>query len=322
MKRSVPRPILCVDLAPAMQEIRVFASVELGGVNRGTAISHAPAGKGTNAAHVLKTIGPEPLLTALAGGTTGTMHRRGVQALGIRTAYVTTTAQTRVCVTLIERDTRRVTELIEEAALPTPQEWRTFHQKFVRLISRASVLTLSGALMPGAAATVYRDLVAIAAARQVPVIIDSQRAPLLEALACRPLLAKLNVRELENTLGTAIRTTRAITAGARELIARGAGHVLVTHGDRGAWLVDADATWHFTTPSLSVCNSIGSGDAVTAGIASGLSRNRALLEAVRLGIACGAANVLTPTPGSVKVGDVRRLLPGILCQRVSGPARE
>lgn len=316
MKPAISRPILCVDLTPAVQEIRVFASVELGGVNRGVSISHSPAGKGTNTAHVVKTIGPEPLLTGFVGGATGTFHRRGVRALGIRTAFITTTARTRVCVTLIERESHRVTELIEEAALPTPQEWREFHRAFTRLISQASVLTLSGALMPGAPATVYRDLAAAAAGKHVPAIVDSQRAPLLESLTARPFLAKLNVRELENTLGTTMKTPHAIVTGARKLLARGAQNVLVTQGECGAWLMDAEAAWHFKTPRVTVCNSIGSGDAVTAGIASGLSRKQSLLEAVRLGVACGAANVLTPTPGTVDLADVKRLLAKVTCRRM------
>ena len=216
----------------------------MGVVNRCLSVHHCPAGKGTNAAHVLKTLGHEPVLTGFAGGATGALLRRELAALGIRTAFVRTLARTRVCVTLIERDTNRATELVEEAALPTFQEWKTFHRVFDRLIARAGLVTLTGALMPGAPATLYGELARVAGARQVPVIIDSQRTPLLEALAQHPLLAKLNVHELENTLGTAITTPPAIVAGARQLLARGARNVLVTRGEQGAWLVAPDSAWH------------------------------------------------------------------------------
>ena len=317
MKRPVPRPILCVELTPALQDTRVFAAIEMNGVNRALSVARSPAGKSTNTARVLNTIGPAPWLTGFTGGATGALYRRGVAALGLRAAWVATAAPTRVCVTLLERDTQRVTELIEEAPLPTRQEWLAFRRTFGRLISRAGLVTLSGSLMPGAPPTVYRDLAALAAARRVPVIIDSQRAPLLEALAARPALVKLNLRELGNTLGTPVKTLRAIAADARELLARGAENVLVTHGEHGAWLVTTATLWHFPSPRVPVCNSIGSGDAVTAGIASGLSRGQPLLEAVRLGIACGAANVLTPTPGLVNLRDVKRLLPGIMYRRIA-----
>jgi tagatose 6-phosphate kinase len=54
-------------------------------------------------------------------------------------------------------------------------------------------------------------------------------------------------------------------------------------------------------------NAIGSGDAMMAGIAVGLVRGRSMLEAVRFGAACGAANAMTTEPGFVRMGDVRRL---------------
>ncbi len=315
MNTSSARSILCVGLTPAIQEIRVFASLKMGDVNRSLSVSHCPAGKGTNVAHVLRTLGHNPWLTGFVGGDTGITYRRDLDRLGIRTDFVETAARTRVCVTMIERDTNRITELVEESALPTAAEWRAFRRTFARLLARSSMVTLTGALMPGAPATLYRDLAAMAGKHDTPVIIDSQKAPLLDALAHGPVVAKLNVHELENTLAVRATTTRAIVAGAGELLARGARHVLVTHGEHGAWLVDETGARHYPSPKVRVCNPIGSGDAVTAGIALGLSRGQSVGDAVRLGIACGAANVLTPTPGTVKPGDVKRLLRKIACRR-------
>ena len=214
----------------------------------------------------------------------------------------------RVCVTIRDEATGRVTELVEEAPLPKPGEWRAFYRQYDRLVKRAGLVAISGALMPGAPADVYAKL---CAAAKKPVIIDSQREPLLRALRHRPLLAKLNVHELENTLGKT-----PVVAGARQLIERGAGNVLVTHGAKGAWLVTPAAVWFFTPPRIQPVNPIGSGDAVTAGIVVGFLRGAELPEAVRLGIACGAANALTPTSGQVIPGDVRRLLPAVKLRRV------
>ena len=307
MKTAAARPVLCVGLTPAVQEVREFAALEMGGVNRSFTVTHSSAGKGTNVAHVLKTLGHDPVLTGFIGGATGAQYAGFVRALGIRTDFVTTAARTRVCVTLIERDTGRITELVEEASLPTPAEWRAFHRKFAARLKRTSLLTLTGALMPGAPAKLYAQLTHAAQKFAVPVLIDSQKAPLLAALAHRPLLAKLNVHELENTLATQLPRPNAIIAGARDLVARGAQHVLVTHGEHGAWLVAANRAIHFASPRVPVCNPIGSGDAVTAGIAFALLQSEPMTEAIRLGIACGAANVMTPTPGTVKVKDVTRL---------------
>ena len=45
-----------------------------------------------------------------------------------------------------------------------------------------------------------------------------------------------------------------------------------------------------------------------AGLASALSQGQRLPDAARLGVACGAANALTPTAGVVRPDDVAELL--------------
>ena len=157
--------------------------------------------------------------------------------------------------------------------------------------------------MPGATPEIYRDI----ASRGVPVIIDSQREPLLGVLVFRPLIAKLNVHELENTLGRRFSTEKQILAGARKLILAGAQNVVVTHGAAGAWLVTGEQVWHCQPPRITPVNPIGSGDAVTAGICRQLEQGVAMPEAVRYGVACGAANALTLIAGTVRMPDVRRL---------------
>ena len=302
------RPVLCVGLTPAIQDIRGFnGPLDMGEVNRCATVSQCAAGKGTNVARVIATLGRPPLLIGFAGGPTGALYRRELRREGLPARLVTTAAPTRVCVTLLEQRPGRVTELVQEAALPTAAEWRAFHRLFTECLRRSGLVTLTGALMPGAPPTLYRDLAARAARLGIPVVIDSQKAPLLEALAQHPLLAKLNGHELGHTLAFRPRNVGAIVAGARALLARGAANVLVTQGARGAWLVNAAGAWHYPSPAVRACNPIGSGDAVTAGIALALNHGEPLMEAVSLGIACGAANVLTPTPGCVRRADVARL---------------
>ena len=51
----------------------------------------------------------------------------------------------------------------------------------------------------------------------------------------------------------------------------------------------------FRPPRIRALNPIGSGDAVTAGIAYGILKGKDIAEGMRLGLACGAANALTLT---------------------------
>lgn len=299
--------ILCVGLSPAFQEIRPFPRFAPGTVNRSRVVTRAAAGKGVNTARVLRALGGPALATGFLGGDTGRLLLRDLDRWRVRHDFVRVPDRTRVCVTVLDETTGEATELVEEARSPGRQAWDDFDRRFNRLRRRSSLILLSGALMPGAPADTYRQLVKLAGT--VPVIIDSQQLALLRALPLRPLIAKLNVRELENTLGRKLRADAARLRGAKELLAAGAQNVVLTHGAAGAWLVRPTGAWQYRPPRLKAVNPIGSGDAMTAGIAFGLWKGRSLVEAVRLGVACGAANALTLTAGHVRLADVRRLLP-------------
>lgn len=303
---------LCIGLTPALQELREFERFACGEVNRASAVLRSAAGKGVNVGRVLCQLGGNPLVLGFAGGDTGRAVRASLKQDGVPQEFTTTRAPTRVCTTILDCATGATTELVEEAALPTPSEWRRFFAAVERNRRRANRMVIAGALMPGAKPDVYRQL----ADMGLPLVIDSQKEPLLVTLPTRPLLVKLNVHELSNTLERRLTGQRAILAAGRELVARGARNAVVTDGAKGAWLVSPRGVWHCRPPRIDVVNPIGSGDAVTAGICRGIDRRRSMPEAVRLGIACGTANALTRAAGTVMPEDIRRIEPRVRVRRV------
>ena len=305
--------IICIGMTPAVQEVREFKSFQLGEVNRSPAIHRSAAGKGPNVARVLRQLGGRPLLLGFVGGETGKFITTNLRRQGVPEKLVRTNQPTRICTTLLDHATGTITELVEEAQLPPRAAWQEFFRTLDRSVAQARYVVIAGALMPGAAPEIYRDI----ARRGVPVIIDSQRQPLLGVLEFKPLIAKLNVHELENTLGRKFKTEKQIVSGARELILAGAQNVVVTHGAAGAWLVTGEQAWYYRPPRITSVNPIGSGDAVTGGICRKLEQGSAMPEAVRCGIACGAANALTLTVGTVNLTDVRRLFRQVVVRQMS-----
>lgn len=271
--------ILCVGLTPAWQRTMEFDRLRVGEVNRATRVTLTASGKGTNVARVLRTLGADVVLTGFADD-------EFARALpGIKCAFVPVRQPTRICQTLVAG---AITELVEEAAPISPAEWRAFFAQFKRLVTGAKLVVISGKLPPRAPADLYGKLVRCG----VPVIIDSQGAPMLRAVRAGVLLAKLNEEELAATPGLR-------TAGAENLV--------VTAGAKGARLINRAGTWSFWPPRISALNAIGSGDAMLAGIAHALARGESPVEAVRFGVACGAANALTLTPGTLSRRDVRSI---------------
>ena len=86
---------------------------------------------------------------------------------------------------------------------------------------------------------------------------------------------------------------------ARVLLQRGAKHVIVTLGSKGALIVDMDTSTHIDTFKVNVIDTTAAGDAFIGGFASKLLESASLLansqkqasalqNAVRYGCACGA----------------------------------
>jgi len=83
--------------------------------------------------------------------------------------------------------------------------------------------------------------------------------------------------------------------------------VLITRGSRSAFYVNESETLEIFPPRIEAVNPVGSGDAVTAGMAVELARGKDVSEAVVTGMACGAANALNLLSGFLKLKDVERL---------------
>lgn len=306
MTGRTPR-ILCVGLTPALQQTMEFSRITCGEVNRAARTTVTVAGKAANVARVLHTLGAGPILTGFNGGDSGRRLLRLLAAEGLRQRFVACPQPTRTCVTVVEGARPRVTELVEEAALPAPAYWRELAALIESLLRGVHAVAVSGNL-PAAAPTDFYAAVAAQARRAgVPLVLDSSRTPLLTTLPQQPLLAKLNRRELGDTFSRPRLRTADVLRKARLLHTRGAQMALITDGPRGGWLVAEGAAWMARPPALTAVNPIGSGDAVTAGFLQAWLETGDPVQALRLGMACGAANALTRTPGEVDPAKVREL---------------
>jgi tagatose 6-phosphate kinase len=309
MTSASSQPVLCVGLTPAWQRLLRFSVLRPGEVNRTLSVTACAAGKAVNVARVLRTFDVPVRLTGFLGGETGRLIRNELTGLGIDDRSAQTRAATRICQTLINEETGEVTELVEEAAPPAASEWDDFMRGYEEALAGVALVVLAGTLMAGALDTVYHELAVRARDADVPLLIDSHNQPLLNALRAKPWLVKLNAEELGRTLRDPSSPTGDLREHIRRVHDAGARSVLVTRGAQSAWLFHDDVFHEFQPPAITAVNPIGSGDAMTAGIVVAHRRGQALTEAVRFGIACGAANALTERPGHVNPQDVERLLP-------------
>ena len=292
--------VLCLGLTPVLQRTLIFDRLEVDEVNRARQVVESAAGKALNTARALASLGTHAETVGFNGGESGRKVSAFLKAYGVDSAFTPMKAPTRICTTLIDRASGTVTELVEEAPAPEPAAVKRFIRDNLRQTRGAAMLVICGTLPPFAGDDFYVAFVREAARAGVPVVIDSHRTALIDVLFERPLLAKLNVRELEATLHETLDTDKKILRGMRDLAGMGAQNVFVTQGGKAAYLLTPEGAWHFTPPEVRTrVNPIGSGDCTTAGIAHALLQGKRLVDAIRFGLACGSANVESLTPADL-----------------------
>ena len=91
-------------------------------------------------------------------------------------------------------------------------------------------------------------------------------------------------------------------------MARGLAEIVaVTLGHRGALVATADAVLRLPAIPITAASAVGAGDSFLAAMIFALSQGETVAEAAKLGLAAGAAAVLTPGTGLAHPADIRRL---------------
>lgn len=193
----------------------------------------------------------------------------------------------------------------------TPREIRRFENQYRRWLRHSRWVVLAGRNAAGAPVDWYARLVRLAQREGVPAAVDTSGAALCAALKAKPFLIKPNRAEAEAVLHCRLDSPARIKKAVRGFHRRGVGVVLLSLGGRGAVVSDGQNIWYARPPRVRAANEVGCGDALLAGFLAAFE-NDSLAEALRQGVACGTANALGSTPGSIRPGDVSRLIKKVI----------
>jgi 6-phosphofructokinase 2 len=83
--------------------------------------------------------------------------------------------------------------------------------------------------------------------------------------------------------------------------------VVTSLGGGGAVLVTADHCQHVGTPTVKIRSKVGAGDSTVAGIVLALDRGESITDALRFGVAAGAAAVMNEGAQLCRREDTERL---------------
>lgn len=297
---SLKDKILCLSLTPCLQRTLTFPELTVGEVNRTRKIEITASGKAVNVARVLSELGSTAFQVGFLGGSNGFAVADKLRAECFPFHYIETQSETRICQTLINQQNREVTELVEEMVNPSETEWASLIGWLQNQASQFEDFVLAGSPPPGSGFDIYASIMeAIRFQNLAPRFwVDSQKVPMLEALKAGPFLVKLNQSEYAATVEQSFDSPESAVRHAKGWLDR-AEWVLVTSGSDRVWLLGRETSFVGIPPKIDVLNPIGSGDAMTAGLIAGFRQGLGWQEVLRLGIACGSANALSPTSGTL-----------------------
>lgn len=307
--------ILVAGLTPAWQQIAVLDRLRVGEVNRAREVHWCASGKVLNVGLALTQLGASVRTLSLIGsGATGEATRRDMAELAVDVRWIETNPPQRVCTTLLDRESDRTTEIVENAASVSESDLRTFASAFAEEGQKTNpaILVLTGSLPTGVPKDFFSTLLDCA---RVPAILDIRGEELLAALPHRPLVVKPNREELGHTVRRELSDDADVWQAMSELNARGAEWVIVTNGARQVFVSRETQRFRFQPPRVDVVNPIGCGDCFTAGLAFAMQLyNDGMLEAIRFGIAAAASNATQLLAARLDLQEVTSLVGQVLIE--------
>lgn len=310
--------ILCVTPNVAVDRTLRVPGFAAGGVWRARDVHIAAGGKGLNVARALLRLGRPAHCAGLVGGVAGRRVAILAEAEGLPARWTWIDGETRTSV-IVVGDHSAATVINEPGPAISVTEWARFAADVAVAAKDRVAVCISGSLPRDYPARGVASLIAAASAPGRPVWVDTSGGALQEAVAAASTCIKINGEEAEALLGQHVRNPRQAIRAAREILRRGPRAAAITLGSAGAVLMTCAGGWHARSPLVEAVNPVGSGDCFLAGLVAGLSEGRGEAEALRLAMACGAANALTMHAGNIESEQVERLASAVVVREGTLP---
>ncbi len=301
-------PILTLTMNPAIDENSsveyVFSEVKL----RCRAPSLEPGGGGINVARAVARLGGEALAIYAAGGPSGDLLRQLLDREGVPQHPISIVDWTRRNVNVREDATGRHYRFVFPGPSLTETEWRSCLDALRAVRPAPDFLVASGSLPPGVPPDFYARAARLARELGTRFVLDASGEPLRLAVEEGVFLVKPSLQEFQQLTGVGDQTEPLLAEAARLLIEKGRCEaVVLSLGEGGALWVSATREERLGAPAVRVASTVGAGDAMVAGIVFSLAGGRPLHEAVRFGVAAGAAAVMNPGTQLCRREDAERL---------------
>ena len=310
--------IYTVTLNPIIDRTLTVEHFRIGGTFKAAHSDLLPAGKGVNVARVVATLGVPVAALGLVGQHDAAIFAEALAQAKVENRLIPVPGATRTSVTILDPAQHTETHLREPGSTP-PLDALERVATELECLAPGDWVAFAGSLPPGLPVDTYRNLLRLCARHDAHTLLDTNGPALLSGAYAPPTVLKPNLFELwqidrHRADGTAEQQLDMVPLpqilnAARRAQERTCSMVIVTMGKRGIVGLDRQGqAWRAqTTLHRPAVNAVGSGDALAGGLIVALARDDPFPEALRLGVACGAANALIPGAGRCQKDDIEEL---------------
>ncbi|MHB9075324.1 MAG: 1-phosphofructokinase family hexose kinase [Desulfobaccales bacterium] len=274
---------------------------------------YEPGGGGIDVSRALRKLGGDSMAFYPAGGLAGRMLSDLLEREGLQHRSMSIAGVTRENFTVLEKSTGQQYRFGMPGPTLQEEEWRRCLEEISCLLAQVDYLVASGRLPPGVPADFYGQLAKLAKEQNTRLIVDTSGEALRLAVEEGVFLIKPNLPEFTELTGQERVDEKQEEHLARELVSTNkCKAVVVSLGAAGVLVASAEGVERVRAPLVPIKSKVGAGDSTVAGIVLALARGQSWQEAIRFGVAAGAAAVMTPGTELCCREDVERLYEQIM----------
>jgi len=300
--------ILTVTPNTAIDRTIEVPHFHVGGTLKGRVVARAPAGKGVNVSRTLAALGAGSVVSGFVGAEDEAAFRRSFDHTPARVELAPVSQPTRQDTTLIDPANGTVTHVRERGFTVDAHDLARLEAKLDEVLPAVSIVVIAGSLPPGMDGGALAARIAQCKRAGARVCVDANGPGLAAAVQEGCALIKPNAEELADLTGRPVRSAQDAAQQARTLLDQ-VDVVVVSLAEEGAVCVTSRGAWQgrVLVPQDQVVNTVGCGDAFVGGFLYGLDRGDAIPDCLAMALACGSANALTASAGTVDADAVERL---------------
>jgi 1-phosphofructokinase family hexose kinase len=294
--------IVCVAANPSIDKLFEVDRLTPGEIHRPLSFVMVPGGKGLNVARAASSLGAGVLAVGTLAGHAGRWLEETLKGEGVPAVFAWAEGETRSSLSVADRETGGLTEFYERGDDIGPDGWSRLEAVVRGAVVGASWMTMSGNLPLGAPDDGYARLIAIARQAGVRNALDARDAALVQGVAAKPDLVKVNAEEASSLLDAAVTDVAGARDAACEIASRlgEGGAAIVTLGADGAVVADPSGDVRHGRLYAQGPYPVGSGDAFLGALVHALDRGDAWADATRLALGAATANAEIPGAGRLE----------------------